>query len=126
MGENSRPGDGTDHEGNKHARNAKPEIDLAWAEVGRTDGLNGSLAGLSGAPALDASGEVVGVTLAQAPRRGRIYTSTPDTLRHALAAAGIKPATGATGGPISVENYGRVADGLRRDLSVAQVVCLAT
>jgi hypothetical protein len=24
LGENSRPGDGTDHEGNKHARNAKP------------------------------------------------------------------------------------------------------
>jgi serine protease Do len=110
----------------KHARAAKPETDLAWAEVGRTDGLNGSLAGLSGAPALDSAGEVVGVTLAQAPRRGRIYTSTPDTLRRALAAAGIKPATGATGGPISVENYGRVADGLRRELSVAQVVCLAT
>jgi S1-C subfamily serine protease len=110
----------------KHARNARPETDLAWAEVGRTDGLNGSLAGLSGAPALDSSGEVVGVTLAQAPRRGRIYTSTPDTLRRALAAAGIKPATGTTGGPISVENYGRVADGLRRELSVAQVVCLAT
>ena len=66
------------------------------------------------------------MTLAQAPRRGRIYTSTPDTLRRALAAAGIKPTPGATGEPISVENYGRVADGLRRVLSVAQVVCLAT
>jgi len=110
----------------KHARSAKPETDLAWAEVGRTDGLNGSLAGLSGAPALDSSGEVVGVTLAQAPRRGRIYTSTPQTLSRALAAAGIKPAPGAAGEPISVENYGRVADGLRRALSVAQVVCLAT
>jgi S1-C subfamily serine protease len=110
----------------KHARSAKPETDLAWAEVGRTDGLNGSLAGLSGAPALDSSGEVVGVTLAQAPRRGRIYTSTPQTLARALAAAGIKSAPGATGEPISVDNYGRVADGLRRALSVAQVVCLAT
>ena len=69
---------------------------------------------------------MVGVTLAEAPRRGRIYTSTPDTLRRALAAAGIKPPVGVTGSPISVENYGRVADGLRRALSVAQVVCLAT
>jgi len=109
----------------KRARGAKPSATLAWAEVGRTDGLNGSLAGLSGAPALDSAGEVVGVTLAEAPRRGRIYTSTPDTLRRVLAAAGVKPTPGA-GQSISVENYGRVADSLRRDLSVVQVVCLAT
>ena len=32
----------------------------------------------------------------------------------------------ATGEPINIENYGRVADGLRRDLRVAEVVCLAT
>ena len=60
----------------------------------------------------------------KAPRRGRVYTATPDTLRRALAAAGVKPAPPGTGQPISVENYGRVADGLRRDLRVAQVVCL--
>jgi serine protease Do len=52
---------------------------LAWAEVGRTEGLEGTLAGLSGAPALDRQGQVLGVTIAEAPRRGRIYTTSPET-----------------------------------------------
>jgi len=75
---------------------------------------------------LDSSGQVIGVTLAEAPRRGRIYTSTPDAMRRALKAAGVKLAPVGPTSSVSVENYGRVADGLRRDLSVAQVVCLAT
>jgi serine protease Do len=106
-------------------RGAATSIELAWAEIGRTDGLKGSLAGLSGAPVLNAAGDVVGVTLGEAPRRGRVYTATPDTVRRALVAAGVKPPPPGSGQPINVENYGRVADGLRRDLRVAQVVCLA-
>lgn len=97
---------------------------LAWAEAGRTDGLKGDLAGLSGAPALDSRGQVVGVTLAEAPRRGRIYTTGPDAIRAALARAHIAPAPPVPTDPVTVENYGRVADGLRRDLRVARVVCL--
>jgi len=96
----------------------------AWAEVGKTDGLKGSLAGLSGAPVLDAKGQVVGVTLAESPRRGRIYSATRRAIRAALAAAGQKPAVFAQGQPITTDNYGRAADGLRRNLSVAEVVCL--
>ncbi|HPA39508.1 MAG TPA: hypothetical protein PLV04_12235, partial [Phenylobacterium sp.] len=34
------------------------------------------------------------------------------------------PAAFAVGEQVSVENYGRVADALRRDLRVAQVICL--
>jgi hypothetical protein len=34
------------------------------------------------------------------------------------------PSRMATGEPVNTENYGRVADALRRDLRVAQVVCL--
>ncbi len=96
---------------------------LAWAEAGRTDGLRGDLAGLSGAPALDARGEVVGVSLAEAPRRGRLYTTTPDAVRDALARAHLAPGAPGDGNSLSVENYGRIADTLRRNLSVAQVVC---
>ena len=96
----------------------------AWAEVGKTDGLEGSLAGLSGAPVLDAKGQVIGVTLAESPRRGRIYSATRRDIRAALAASGQKPAVFAQGQPITTENYGRAADGLRRSLSVAEVVCL--
>ncbi|MGZ6020558.1 MAG: S1 family peptidase, partial [Phenylobacterium sp.] len=95
------------------------------AETGRTDGLRGTLGGLSGAPALDDQGRVVGVTIAEAPRRGRIYTTAPETTARILAAAG-KPAADIPAQAINAENYGRVADDLRRTLRVAQVVCLTT
>lgn len=106
-------------------RGARDEPVLAWAEVGRTSGLEGTLAGLSGAPVLDRRGRVVALTIAEAPRRGRIYTTAPDTLGPAI--RGEQQADEQLlGEPITVDNYGRVADDLRRDLRVAQVVCLST
>jgi S1-C subfamily serine protease len=107
------------------ARGAPPQPVLAWAEVGRTDGLKGSLDGLSGAPVLDRAGQVVGVTLAESPRRGRIYTAPLSAIRAALASAHLSPSGFARGQRITVDNYGRAADELRRDLRVAQVVCLS-
>jgi serine protease Do len=95
-------------------RGARDEPVLAWAEIARTDGLRGTLSGLSGAPVLDR----------QAPRRGRVYTTAPETFLPAV--RGIQRADEPTlGEPITPDNYGRVADGLRRDLRVAQVVCLS-
>lgn len=113
-------------------RAARDQPVLGWAEVGRTEGLSGSLAGLSGAPTLDVAGQVIGVTLSETPRRGKIYSTTPATLAAALRLAGLTKAKqnpdsaldGAIGEPITVENYGRVADGLRRDLRVVRVACL--
>ncbi len=112
----------------ERTREATPQALIAWSEIGRTESIKGDLAGLSGAPALDAGGAVVGVTLGEGPRRGRIYTTTAATLRHALKAAKVPfpAATGSAGQIITTDNYGRVADTLRRDLGVAQVVCLAT
>lgn len=107
-------------------RGARTESVLVWAETGRTDNLKGSLAGLSGSPALDRAGRVVGVTVAESPRRGRIYTTAPETVTGALSATHQKAATFAVGEPITTDNYGRVADTLRRDLRVAQVICLKT
>jgi len=108
-------------------RGARVEPVLVWAEAGRTEGLRGTLGGLSGAPALDSSGRVIGVTIAEAPRRGRIYTTAPETVLRALALeAGGAASRSATGEAITPENYGRVADDLRRTLRVAQVVCLKT
>jgi S1-C subfamily serine protease len=104
-------------------RGARKEPVLVWAEVGRTDTLDGPLSGLSGAPALDAAGRVVGVTIAEAPRRGRIYTTAPETVGQVLSANPRRASAFAVGEPITTENYGRVADSLRRDLRVAQVVC---
>jgi S1-C subfamily serine protease len=106
-------------------RGARTEPVLVWAETGRTDGLKGTLGGLSGAPALDDQGRVIGVTIAEAPRRGRIYTTSPETTARTLAAGG-RPLVTASGGAITADNYGRVADDLRRNLRIAQVVCLTT
>ncbi|QQQ17484.1 trypsin-like peptidase domain-containing protein [Brevundimonas vitis] len=105
-------------------RGERDEPVLAWAEVGRTATLRGTLSGLSGAPALDRQGRVVGVTIAEAPRRGRIYTTAPDTFGPAVRGLQ-RPDEPLLGQPITVENYGRVSDDLRRDLRVAQVVCLS-
>ncbi|CAN7474192.1 serine protease [Phenylobacterium sp. LjRoot225] len=106
-------------------RGARTEPVLVWAEIGRTDGLKGGLGGLSGAPALDAQGRVLGVTIAEAPRRGRIYTTTPETLRNLIDESRTTlPVVAASGSPITPQTYGKVADSLRRDLRVAQVICL--
>ncbi len=105
-------------------RGARSEPVLVWAETGRTEGLEGSLGGLSGAPALDAEGRVLGVTIAESPRRGRIYTTAPEVVTAALGAAGRRGDPTGTGEAITPGNYFYVADDLRRELQVAQVVCL--
>jgi serine protease Do len=107
-------------------RGARTEPVLVWAETGRTEGLRGTLGGLSGAPALDAQGRVIGVTIAESPRRGRIYTTAPETVQATLANTRRRFAAPPIPQRITPENYFRVADSLRRDLRVAQVVCLET
>jgi S1-C subfamily serine protease len=96
---------------------------LTWAELGRTSGMSGTLAGISGAPAFDASGEVIGVTIAESSRRGRIYTASPETIMHMLHVEQIN-AHGAAAPRFTADNYGQESDALRRSLAVAQVVCV--
>lgn len=91
---------------------------LIWSEVARTRGLLGSLGGISGAPALDQDGEVIGVVSAETPRRGRIYTVAPRTLRTVF------PNITGTATALDRERYPLHADQLRRDRRVAQVVCI--
>ena len=109
---------------NIRGRGERSEPVLVWAEVGRTDGLGGTLAGLSGAPVMDRQGRVVGVTIAESPRRGRIYTTAPDTFLPAM--RGVQKADEPlTSRAVTIDNYFLVADNLRRDLRVARVVCLS-
>jgi S1-C subfamily serine protease len=97
---------------------------LIFAELDRQPALRGALAGLSGAPVLDSAGRVLGVTVAEAPRRRRIYATTPSSLAAALQEAGVTSAADA-GEAVDRSDYGLVADALRARLSVAEVVCLA-
>ena len=106
-------------------RGQRDEPVLAWAEAGRTKGLKGTLSGLSGAPVLDRRGRVLGVTIAESPRRGLIYTTSPDTFAPAIRGEQ-RADEKALGQSVTTENYGAVSDQLRRDLRVAQVVCLTT
>jgi len=97
---------------------------VAWAEIGRTDGLKDPLPGLAGAPVLNAAGEVTGMALSDAPRRGRVDATTREALTDALAAAKLTHSTPEPAQPISLDTYGIAADSLRRDLNVVEVVCL--
>jgi len=97
---------------------------LAWAELGRTGGMRGSLAGISGGPALAANGQVIGVTVAESSRRGRIYTAAPSSILRLLRVENVE-AQGTPAPRMSPESYGPQSDNLRRSLAVAQVVCVA-
>jgi hypothetical protein len=97
---------------------------LAWAEIGRTQGLGGALDGMTGAPALDAEGRVVGLVLREAPRRGLLFTTTPEAIAAALDAAGARRPPVADGVVLTVDNYGLAADDLRRSLRVVALACL--
>lgn len=97
---------------------------LAWAELGRTSGLSGSLAGISGGPAFASNGQVIGVTIAESARRGRIYTAAPSSVMRLLRVEQVE-AVGAPAPRLTADNYGQESDDLRRELAVAQVVCVA-
>lgn len=98
---------------------------LAWAELGRTSGLRGSLAGISGGPALASNGQVIGITVAESARRGRIYTASPASILRLLRVEQVE-AQGTPGERLTPDNYGQASDDLRRNLAVAQVVCVAS
>ena len=88
-----------------------------------------SLGGLSGGPAFDETGRIIGVTIAESPRRGRVAT-TPATLSgEMIDLAGVaRQVSTDNGGASRVEGlapatYHKVGDALRASLAVAQVYC---
>jgi serine protease Do len=99
------------------------EQTLSWAETGRSAGLNGSLGGLSGGPAFDSRGNVIGITIAESPRRGRIVTTSSASLIKALRDTGISP-RGTPQGNLAAGGYSAAGNRLRESLKVVQVICL--
>ncbi|GBF56966.1 hypothetical protein PbB2_00623 [Candidatus Phycosocius bacilliformis] len=99
------------------------ENTLAWAEVTRSRGLRGTLGGLSGGPAFDSAGRVIGITIAESLRRGRVVTTSADSVIDALQDAGLRP-IGQPIGTITTQTLGDEASQLRRSVRIVQVVCL--
>jgi hypothetical protein len=97
---------------------------LAYAETGRTAGILGALDGMAGAPALDAQGRASGVLISDEVRRGTLHATGPEPLQLAVAKARRTPASAARADPVTGANYYRVADELRRQLSIVPIVCL--
>lgn len=99
---------------------------IAWAEVKRVPNISGSLGGISGGPVVDADGDVIGVTVAGSPRRGRVFTTAPAGLKHMLALAGATPresSRGTVDGVVDPVGFPKIGTALRENLTVAKVVC---
>lgn len=95
---------------------------LAWGEVGRTDGLTGTLGGISGGPMFDSDGTVRGVIVAESPRRGRIYTTAPQSVDAFLTKLGVERQSGPAE-RFEMSGYGAPSDNARRRLQVVKVTC---
>ena len=104
-------------------RHTEPVV--AWSERRRVPNTE-SLGGISGGPALNRSGEIVGVTVASSKRRGRVMTTAPVSLAQMLEMADVRPegrpAAGLNANP-SDANFTDYGTALRRQLTVAQVIC---
>ncbi|MEQ9505429.1 MAG: serine protease [Hyphomonas sp.] len=98
---------------------------LAWAEIGRTEGLVGTLGGISGGPIFDANGNVRGVIVAESPRRGRIYSTAPQAMEAFLTKQGVALQSGPVDA-FDMSGYGAPSDNARRRLQVVKVTCEVT
>jgi serine protease Do len=103
----------------------KAETVFAWAEAGHTEQIGGNLNLLLGGPTLNAKSEVIGITLESKPRRGRIYSSTPDMVSKMANTPSRKYDNGRED-LLTRRNYGVVSDTLRREYRVVQVGCIKT
>jgi S1-C subfamily serine protease len=108
----------------RRTRHTEPVI--AWAESRRAPNFSGSLGGISGGPVMDQQGDIIGVSVVEVRRRGRILTSAPKGIKDMLARAGnpekeqyskkVKP-------DINTRQFEKIGRDLRQSLSVSKVLC---
>ncbi len=107
-------------------RHVEPVV--AWAELRRHPGNLDALSGMSGGPVLDASGRVVGVTIATSRRRGRVFTAAPISMREVLAQAEVSGnfdrAPRVSTAKLNADDFPDHGDALRDSLTVTKVICL--
>lgn len=99
---------------------------VAWAEARRSLVPAGSLGGMSGGAVLDSDGAVVGVTILEAPRRGRVISAAPESLDDMISGSRIRIRSETTPDErITAQSFPAVGRDLRANDSVVRVYCWA-
>ena len=98
---------------------------VAWTQLRRIPDRGPDLGGISGGPWVNSSGEVIGVHVAGAPRRGRSYSTAPDSLLRAIRGTGVKVSQEKSGDSITPRRFAGEGSRLRRGQTILQVICLA-
>lgn len=97
---------------------------VAYAEVERYPSFSGGLGGISGGPILDASGRIIGVSVALNPRRGRIIGTAPRSFDRLFDEALRRPRASETASPtLTPTTLQGEGDALRQSFSVAMLYC---
>ncbi len=108
-------------------RHRSDEPVVAYAEVARYPAFQGSLGGISGGPIFDASGRIIGVSVASSPRRGRILGAVPGSFEALFDEAERRPQPARTAAPaLAPASLRRTGDRLRKDFTVAKVYCFVS
>jgi S1-C subfamily serine protease len=101
---------------------------VAWTQIKRVPDRGADLSGISGGPWVNSRGEVIGVHVAGAPRRGRSYSTAPSSLLTAIQNIGIRPEASSGNLPptreLNPRGFAKYGKSLRRQQSVAKIVCL--
>ncbi len=111
---------------NPGRRTRHKEPVLAWAEISRVPNFSGSLGGISGGPVINKDGEIIGVSVVEARRRGRIFTAAPVGLADMLRRdASYKPTDSGIKFDIIIngQQFFKFGESLRRKLAVSKVFC---
>ncbi|HJQ55757.1 MAG TPA: serine protease, partial [Vineibacter sp.] len=104
-------------------RGKSPEPGHVWVEVARAPEFEGSLGGLSGGPAFDGAGRVVGVTILESSRRGRVTTAPVERIRDLLLRVGVESRTSDGVARFDPRTFQSTGDSLRADGTVTHVFC---